>query len=121
MIADMFSKSCNEIEKDNPEISTRFKRVDAEKMKCVIYVNGEAKAQCGIWINNQHTSRQILISWCSTTIGSSYNEALHVEHDDYDLYLNTMMGFTFGENLPINMTSAMASKYLWERFIDQFR
>jgi len=121
LISDSFVKACNELEAEHHELSSRFKRIDAEKMKCTIYINGEASAQCSIWISSEHSSRQILVSWRDTNIGGSYNDALYVENDEYEIFLKSNMGFAFGEEPPEKMTSNMTFEYLWNRFISQLR
>jgi class 3 adenylate cyclase len=120
-ISDFFTKSCNELEAAKEGLSVRLKRVDAEKLKCTIYVNGEAMALCAIWMETAHSSRQLLISLGSTEIGGSYNDALYVDHDDFDVFLKSLGGFAIGEQPPEKMTPLMACQYLWERFINQLR
>jgi len=121
LISDRFVKSCNELEAEHQELSARFKRVDAEKMKCTIYLSGEAMARCAIWISTEHSSRQLLVSWGDNSIGGSYNDALNVQHDEYEIFLNSTMGFAFGKQQPEKMTSFMACDYLWDRFFNQLR
>ena len=121
LISDGFLKACNELEVEHQQLSSRFKRVDAEKMKCTIYVNGEAAARCSIWISSEHSSRQVLVSWGDTNIGGSYNEALYVDNDEYEIFFKSNFGFSFGEETPEKMTSLMAFEYLWNKFLNQLR
>lgn len=121
LISDHFVKSCNELEAEHQELSARLKRVDAEKMKCTIYLKGDAMARCAIWISTEHSSRELLVSWGNTIIGGSYNDALCVHHDEYEIFLKSTIGFAFGEEPPEKMTSLMACEYLWEQFLNQLR
>jgi len=55
-IADFFESSLRELHARNPEVETRFRRIDADRFEAVVYVNGEERSRCGIWRAQEHWS-----------------------------------------------------------------
>ena len=87
-IAQYFEGSLAELENRNPEVETRFKRVDAIRFEATAYVNGQERSRCGIWLGNRASIVDgILYSSSGLGNGNSFNESLSVADDDYSLYL----------------------------------
>ena len=43
--------------KRNPEVNTRFERVDTRSFEAATYLNGKQISKCGIWLGNSFGSR----------------------------------------------------------------
>ena len=118
-IANYFEESLTELEKRNPEIETRFRRIDSNHFTSAVYVNGTRASGCRIWMGG---SRSFVggIAYSANEDGgdNSFNESLRVADDGYSLFLNplgvTMRGRTNQEQL----TNEGGAEYLWSMLID---
>jgi TIR domain-containing protein len=117
-----FSESLTALARDNPTVDFELTPVDATKFTAEVFVGGESRARCKIWIGGMMGGDDIAYSEGHSIMSSnSVNEDLSVAEVDGDLVLNALMGATVGRagdglNLHrLNMEEA--GEYLWRRFV----
>ena len=118
IIFDYFDRTLKELENENPEIETKFVKVTEEKIKCMIYLSGELKSNCKIWISSEPFSKSILYSENLSFNDNSFNESLSVSHDGNEIYIEALMGMQFGYDSQHKFADPYgAAEYLFKRFI----
>lgn len=117
-IANYFENSLAELEDRNPEVDSRFRRIDSNHFSAVVYINGVRKSGCRIWIGGLHSTNAIGFSFNENGDDRSYNEMLRVEDDGYSLFLKaTGMQFQYraGDE---QLTNEGGADYFWRMFIE---
>ncbi len=94
-IAAYFENSLQELEARNDGLSTRFRRIDANRFSAVIYAGGKAVSRCKVALGGMFGRTSITYSDNDQVGDNSCNEALNVEADDQHLFLQAM-GMAFG-------------------------
>lgn len=115
-IAAYFENSLNELEERNAQLSTRFRRIDANKFTAVIYRSGEAVSRCKISLGGM-LGRSIGFSYNDQTGDNSYNENLSVEADDQHLFLRSMGMAMHAGSTDRNLTQEGAAELYWSLLI----
>ncbi|MFI4852953.1 MAG: toll/interleukin-1 receptor domain-containing protein [Gimesia chilikensis] len=110
-IAKYFEGSLSELEKRNPEIKTKYRKIDANTFTAVIYLNGESVSQCQISLGVFISHKQISYSHDISRGANSFNDALSVEDDGHILFLKS--GFAFNDSGTHQLTKQGASEYFW--------
>lgn len=89
-MARFFEKSLGELQERNTQISTRFKRIDANSFSASIYANGERVSVCSIVSGAVagFGGNSIRHSSSADTPRNSWNEQLNVGDDGYTLHLH---------------------------------
>lgn len=125
IIKDYFTKALKKLEAQESSINTSLDEITQTKFIAKIYMNGDIKSICKIWIGSGITSGNSI----SYSEGShhfdfendnSINDYANVEDDGKKLFFRISgMGFgRFGDG--INMEQATAKElatYFWKRFI----
>lgn len=114
-----FGQALAQLEQHYPDVETDFTEIHAFKFTAKIYVNGEAKAQCKIWMGGIAGPNSIAYSWGSTNISNdnSSNGWLSVEEDGSELSLSLpMSGFTLPEQETKHLNPEQAAAALWKMF-----
>ena len=120
-MARFFEGSLNELEQRNPEIETRFKRIDSQTFTATIYRNGNVASQCCIRCGGRRSfGNGITYSSDIDSRGNSFNESLSIEVGEQSLSLRPMgMGYIHhGDHQQANLTAEGASEYYWKMLID---
>jgi hypothetical protein len=114
-IARYFEGSLNELQKRNSQISTKFKRVDANSFTASIYANGERVSVCSVVSGNigGFGGNSIRYSASSDAPRNSWNEQLTVGDDGYTLHLQG--GVMQGENK--RLTEEGAAELYWSMLV----
>jgi hypothetical protein len=114
-IARYFEGSLDELQKRNPQVSTKFKRIDSNSFTASIYANGERVSVCSVISGgNSHFGRNgIRYSSSPDAPRNSWNEQLTVGNDGYTLHLQG--GFFQSEDRPL--TQEGAAELYWETLI----
>lgn len=90
-IAKYFEGSLKELEDRNDQVSTKYRRIDANHFTAIIYKNGKVASQCKIWFGGRnHFSGGIAYSSNLSSNDNTLNESASVEEDGYSLLLKTM-------------------------------
>lgn len=125
IIKDYFTKALKQLEAQESGINTSLDEITATKFIAKIYMNGDIKSICKIWIGSGITSGNSI----SYSEGShhfdfendgSINDYANVDDDGKELFFR-ISGMCFGRfGDGINMEQASAKElavYLWKRFI----
>jgi len=117
-MARYFETSLNELSQRNPQITTRFKRVDATSFTASIYDKGKLASECTIWMGGRHTlSGGIAYSTGITNSKNQFNESISVDNDGYSLHLRPL-GMSFSNmKTDKNLSQEGAAEYYWEMLI----
>ncbi len=116
-IARYFEGSLQELSARNPQIKTRFKRLNETSFTAAIYDNGERVTQCAVWYDtSKYRSSQVAYSSSGEAHGG-YNESLSVENDGYVLLLKPL-----GMQMSVELTDKAlsqegAAEYYWSILI----
>lgn len=118
-MANYFEGSLDELKKRNPEVSTRFERIDARSFEAAIYLQGRQASKCGIWLGNSlgfsRGTASIVFSYSGLGQGNSFNESMSVKDNGNMLCLEPMgMGFNGNNKKPL--TNEGAAEYYWSMF-----
>lgn len=118
-VSNYFEGSLAELSKRIPEVSTKFKRIDANHFTSIIYVDGTSVSQCKIWLGGiNHFSGGIAYSTDISSSDNSLNDSLRIDTDGHTLFFNAMgmsfMGMGNGED---QLSQEGAAEYFWERLM----
>jgi hypothetical protein len=121
-ITNLFEGSLEELQKRNPEITTRFERINSRSFEAAIYRNGSQVSKCGIWLGSlfglSRGSSSIAFSYSGVGQGNSFNENMSVEDNGNMLGLRPMgMGRFQGDENKL-LTNNGAAEYYWSLFFE---
>lgn len=116
-IARHFDGSLEELEKRNPHLKTRFKRLDATSFAASIYEDGQRVAQCSIWFGSNFHSPGIAYSQSGDAPRNSYNESLSIIDDGYTLQLKPLGMQSYGRSGEGALSHQGAAEYYWDMLI----
>jgi hypothetical protein len=116
-IANYFEGSLAELEERNPEVETRFRRVDANHFNAAVYISGTLANSCRIWMEGQRTFGGIAYSVGERGYGNSINESLSVDDDGYSLYLKPL-GLAMYNRADKQLTHEGGAEFFWSMFIE---
>ena len=114
IISKYFEQALAQFKKENPEIETNFKKINENNFSCDIYVSGEHKLQCRIWLGDELGTKQIFYSEGVSFNQNSYNESFSANHDGFKIFLESLMGFDLSEKSI--KTPDKVAEYLWIKF-----
>jgi hypothetical protein len=116
-MARFFEGSLAELQARNPQIETRFRRLNAETFTALAYREGTLAAFCRIFVS-MVMGRGIAYSGDERSDGHSFNESLDVVHDDQMLGLRPS-GFTSYALTGRTefLTDEGAAEFYWARFM----
>ena len=115
-MAAYFENSLAEMEDRNSQLSTRFRRIDANRFTAVIYRDGEAVSRCKITLGGMF-GRSIGFSYTDEVGDNSFNENLSVEADDQHLFLRSMGMAMHAGSGERNLTQEGAAELYWSLLI----
>ena len=121
-IKEYFNRGLQELAKASSEVDIDFTEINNFKFVSKIYVDGELKAQCKIWIGGISSDNQIAYSEGHFSINNdnSLNDWMTVADDGYEIFLQPFgMGLHMGQTPDKRLDAQEAVKYLWRRFISQ--
>lgn len=117
-IKDYFRRGLKQLEAHQPEVKTDFTAVHEFKFLAKIYIHGNSKSRCKIWMGGLTASNSILYSEGTMEIDgdNSYNDYLSIEDDGATLYLK-LSNMGYGGNTSDRADFKAAAEYLWKRFV----
>jgi hypothetical protein len=116
-VAGYFENSLSELHQRNPGVEMEFRRVDANSFEAAIYVEGQRKSKCGIWISGNAISGGDIFYSHNGITRNSYNESMSMADDGYLLGFKPL-GMTFQRNpRDALLNSEGVAEYFWEMFI----
>ncbi len=114
-IANFFEGSLGELEARNPEITTRFKRIDANLFAALIYRDGKNAGECMVRLGGSFGASITYSSDAKST--NSFNESLSVAVDGHALSLKSMGFASMSQNPAQLLTPQGAAENLWAMLI----
>ena len=117
-----FETSLERLKHENDHVEYEFTLVDQGKFTCEIFVDGQTRARCKIWLDSGHSSGHDIKyaeGHLDISQDSSYNDALSVDYGSDVLALSALGGIFYGvrEGIDPNHLSAPdAAEYLWHKF-----
>jgi hypothetical protein len=116
-IARYFEGSLSELKRQQPQLESRFKKIDAQKFTATIYMDGKVRAECMIFMGGLGgNSKNISYSHQISTHTNSLNESLSIVDDGSALWLKPLgMPMTLQSNR--NLTVEGAAEYYWSLLI----
>ena len=118
-VAHYFDNSLAELKMRNRGVEVGFSRIDAMKFEAIVYVGGQEKSRCKIWLGGTWSTNQIYYS--TVQFGDGYNESLSIADDGYILYVSPMGMPMFGQQSDQKLTHEGAAEYLWSLFVRALR
>jgi hypothetical protein len=113
-----FQEALKQLEAHDSRFATEFEEIDKLKFTATIFVGGELKNQCVIWLDSHMGGNQISYREgrnAGLRDDGSMNDWLHVEADDQRLNLRPS-GMLFTESRD-KFDTAEGATYFWKRFI----
>ncbi len=120
-IAEYFEKALKHLEEYDKSIKTDMIKVNELKFIAKIYLNGELKSQCKIWMGGVFGSISYAIgdSYLDINNDNSCNDWLSLEEDEEGLYMKSsgMMYLLHNHDKKIRNPKE-AGEYFWKSFIE---
>lgn len=114
-VARFFEGSLDELQRRNPQIKTRFKRINSTSFTASIYEAGNRVSECSIVCGgpSHFSSNGIAYSHSTGAPRNSYNEVLTVTDDGYTLHLT---GGVFNRTSDV-LTQQGAAELYWSMLL----
>ena len=109
-----FKQIVAELEMSDSDIKSNIEESGKNRFTCQVFVRGEKRAECQIWIGNE-MSKGICYYEGITNQYNSYNEILSVQSDGFKLFLSSF-GMGFNGIGPMTLTIDNVAKLLWDKF-----
>ncbi len=119
-IASFFQSSLGQLEQQNAVVGTRFHCIDSDHFKAAVYVQGEKKSSCRIWLDK---GRMGDIAYFGNDSGDdhSYHEALRAEDDGYTMWLRPSGLQIFNSAGREKLSFQEASEYFWSMLLKRLQ
>lgn len=117
-VKEYFRHALSRLETQYPEVETDFTEIHAQKFIAKIYLMGDIKSQCKIWVGGLAGSNGIAYSENRISIDTdnSFNELISIEDDGYELKLKFSI-WTMYQHKDMGLVSqSEAAEILWKRF-----
>lgn len=116
-MAEFFENSLAELESRNPSLTTRFRRIDANRFTAIIYRDGNTVSSCKIVLGGMF-GKGITYSNNDRGNDNSCNENLSIESDEQEIYLKAL-GMRFGsQGQKSRMSMEAAAEYYWSMLME---
>lgn len=115
-----FEASLEELQIRNPNITAKFRKVDANSFTASIYDDGARVSDCTIWMGGDSFVGGI--AYCSgiTNSRNQYNESISVENDGYTLHLRSS-GMMFYGTQKGELSQEGVSELLWGMLVERLQ
>ena len=117
-LANFFENSLKELQERNPQIESRFNRIDKARFTASVYLNGRKISACKIWLAGSNSfAGEIGYSNNDSGGENSFNESLSIVDDGYSLFLRPMglaLAFSSGSE---HLTQQGGAEHLWGIFV----
>ena len=122
-IRDYFEASLENLKEANPRCETRLRKVSEDAFEASVYVNGQRRALCGVFVQNRPGWAGIGYSTNGAGDRNSYNESLSLARGERGARLKwqALMGGMHGPTGvdTSEMDPAEASSHLWLLFVQR--
>lgn len=114
-VKDAFNEGMRALEAMDADIKSRYNEVRSDKFTCEVYIKGNKKSECQIWLGNSFGKGIHYYEKIDSNDNSS-NEILTVQSDGYNLQL-TGFGMGYIGIGPIRIDIKNVAEVLWKRFL----
>ncbi len=112
-IKSFFENSLEELGRRNPSIETRFEEIDARQFTTGIYMGGEMRALCKVWIDAERSSGGIAYAAGDSGPMMGINERLTVSDNGYSLLLKPLNIAFHSQREDQGLTQEGGAELLW--------
>lgn len=117
-IATFFENSLAELTARNPGIEYRFRRPGDDEFAVAIYVEGEKRTSCRIWLPHRDAfGGDVAYASTDTGRGGSFNDSMQIEDDGYRLGFRPLGLAYMGQRSDELLTPHGAAEYFWSVLI----
>jgi TIR domain len=117
-IAKFFQGSLSELKARNSEITSQFRQLDANRFSVTVYLAGQKRSTCTVFLGGGSDRNSIAYSISENEGANSYNENVHVEHDQQSLYFKALGMSMRGDNKNQKLTHEGAAELFWAILIE---
>lgn len=119
LMASFFENSLNQLELQNRSMTaTRFRRIDRDHFSAAIYVHGEKRSACRVWLPRDKMG-DIAYFGDDSGADNTYNEILWAENDGYSMWLRP--GFQIFSSGKERLSPQEAAEYLWSMLMGKLQ
>ena len=117
-IAKYFENSLEELKLRNPEISTKYKRIDETHFTSTIYISGNSMSECTVQLGGVFDN-SISYSSSANARTNSCNESMSIKDDGYALFMKPfgMANILRGEGNDKLLSEEGTAEYFWQVLI----
>lgn len=118
-IRKIFESNLQQVGEENPRLEPDFTTTSAIDFSAELFLDGQSKCRCRVWLSNEMGSDNIGFQEGNTT-GNAYNEILYTSTEGELEFQATMaMGFQPNEHQfdLKHLSPEDAASYLWGRFV----
>lgn len=119
IIKKTFQYSLEQLEKTDPDVSSRLDFPDSRKFTCEVFVRGKLEATCQVWSSRHAYSQGINYSTEINERNNTFNETLFPEHDGFEMYFRSMGMLMFEGDRNRKYNPEEAAQGLWIAFAKQ--
>ena len=112
-IVSFFEDSLDELTKRNQIIDTRFKRTSETEFTAAVYMDGDKKTSCRVWLPNGNSLGGDIAYSTGKTNPWGINEFMNIDEDGYKLGLQPMGIYNQGNKPNKLLTKQGAAEYFW--------
>ncbi len=106
--------SLGELSLRNPQLTTRYRRIDSNCFTATVYRSGDRVAECMVWRAERNTfQRGIAYSTTISDARTQYNEVLTAENDGFSLYLRPSGMSLVGQGSRDALSQEGAAELYW--------
>ena len=117
-----FEASLSELQARNQNITTKFRRIDANCFTASIYDEGVRASECTIWSGGDQSFIGGIAYYGGITASrNQYNESLSVENDGYSLHLKPMGMSHYGISNNSDLSQEGAAEFYWGLLIERLQ
>jgi hypothetical protein len=119
-IGKFFQGSLEELKGRNGQIDFQFRQLDANRFSVTVYSSGKKRSTATVFLGGQLARNSIGYSISENGDSNSYNESVHVEHDQQSLYLKAMgmSSAMRGTNEHAKLSPTGAAELFWAMLIE---
>lgn len=114
-----FENSMQEMQVINNDLKSVFRRIDANSFEAIVFIRGQEKSRCGIWLGGMMQTDQLFFSFDGDKNKNSYNESISVRDDGYSLFLEPMGIARFGQMQGKKFNFEESAEYFWTLFVEK--
>lgn len=118
-VREHFRNSMEELRAAHAEIEADLDEIHATKFIAEVFVDGESRGRCKIWLGSSSGDSICFISGhFGIDDDSSLNDQISIETDGHEIFLRPLLGSMHGVDDRSRMGPDDVAAYLWRRFVE---